>query len=350
MSPVNLKYVMPQVGRDGRVHYWYFRRNGRYWRLPGAPGSPEFMAAYTTLLGETAVQRSPKRSQGHPAGSMGALVTEYYGSPAFQNLKPASQRVYRMVLDELRAKAGDNPVALLERRHIIAGHERRASTPAMANLWARVMQVLMAFAVDRGYRRDNPALRIKAYRIGTHRAWTPDELARFEQHWPQGSMQRRAYALALYTGQRRGDLANMTKANRRGGEIKVTQEKTGAEVFIPEHPDLTAELARGDQHISLLVDAAGAAFSKQQLGRWFADAIHDAGLPDDCVLHGLRKTAAKTLAEAGCTAHEIMAITGHKSLTEVQRYCDAARQKVSAKAAILKLQNAPRDIGRTEDC
>jgi integrase len=71
---------------------------------------------------------------------------------------------------------------------------------------------------------------------------------------------------------------------------------------------------------------------------WFADAIEEAGLPDACVMHGLRKTAAKTLAEVGCTAHEIMAVTGHRSLKEVQRYTKAADQKRMATAAIRRLE------------
>ena len=66
-------------------------------------------------------------------------------------------------------------------------------------------------------------------------------------------------------------------------------------------------------------------------------------MPEDCVLHGLRKTAARTLAEAGCSVHEIMSITGHKSITEVERYTREASQKKLATAAILKLeQNANR--------
>ena len=76
--------------------------------------------------------------------------------------------------------------------------------------------------------------------------------------------------------------------------------------------------------MSLLVNARGAAFTSDELSRWFANAVDQAGLPDECKMHGLRKTAAKTLAEVGCTAHEIMAVTGHKSLKEVQRYTQAA--------------------------
>jgi integrase len=50
----------------------------------------------------------------------------------------------------------------------------------------------------------------------------------------------------------------------------------------------------------------------------------------------LRKAAGRRLAEAGATAHEIMAILGHRSLREVQRYTSDADQRRNAIAAMKK--------------
>jgi Phage integrase family len=58
-----------------------------------------------------------------------------------------------------------------------------------------------------------------------------------------------------------------------------------------------------------------------------------------CSAHGLRKAAARRLAEAGCTEHEIAAITGHASLREVARYTKAADQKRLAAAAMGKVKS-----------
>ena len=58
------------------------------------------------------------------------------------------------------------------------------------------------------------------------------------------------------------------------------------------------------------------------------------GLPENCTAHGLRKAAARRLAEAGCSASQIAAVTGHKSLREVERYGQAAAQIALADAAI----------------
>ena len=60
-----------------------------------------------------------------------------------------------------------------------------------------------------------------------------------------------------------------------------------------------------------------------------------AGL-SECSAHGLRKAFARRLAEAEATAHEIMAVTGHKTLAEVQRYSDSAMCEELADSAMAK--------------
>ena len=68
-----------------------------------------------------------------------------------------------------------------------------------------------------------------------------------------------------------------------------------------------------------------------------AGRIGAAGLPERCVTYGLRKAAARRLAEAGCSANEIASITGHETLKEVQRYTKAAEQRKVAVAAMARL-------------
>ncbi|MGB8155195.1 MAG: tyrosine-type recombinase/integrase, partial [Pseudolabrys sp.] len=88
------------------------------------------------------------------------------------------------------------------------------------------------------------------------------------------------------------------------------------------------------------------------------DAITAAGLPLECQPHGLRKAAGRRLAEAGCTAHEIMAVLGHKTLAEAQKYTRDADQLRLAGAAITKLegrkknrvaQTAPSKFGKMSE-
>ena len=341
---VDLPYVKPERDRQGRIKYWYFRRHGRRWRLPGEPLSTEWLAEYSRLKAETDATQTPKaQPTAYPSKSFGALALDYYASPEYRGRKPKTQRVYRSIIDPLVGRIGRHAVTLIERRHVKKWRDERAHTPGMANLTVSVVRLLLAYAVDNEYRRDNPALRLTTFKLGEHRAWTPEELAAFERRWPEGTMQRRAYALARYTGQRCSDVAAMTRAHRVACRIKVRQEKTDVELWVREHSALAAELARGEQgHMALLTKPKGTAWSADELSGDFGEWIEAAGLPDDVVMHGLRKVAARDLADAGCSAHEIMSITGHKSLKEIERYTKAADQRRLADAAILKLENAGR--------
>jgi enterobacteria phage integrase len=62
----------------------------------------------------------------------------------------------------------------------------------MANMVVAVVRALLAYAVENEYRRDNPAQKIKLFKLGEHRSWTDEECAAFEARWPAGSMERRA--------------------------------------------------------------------------------------------------------------------------------------------------------------
>jgi integrase len=98
------------------------------------------------------------------------------------------------------------------------------------------------------------------------------------------------------------------------------------------------------------VTAAGKPFSPAGFGNWFGDCCRAAGLPLGFNAHGLRKAAARRLAEAGYTSKQIMAITGHRSLAEVERYTKAAEQVVLARQAISRLgTNSERELSNSAE-
>jgi Phage integrase family len=72
-----------------------------------------------------------------------------------------------------------------------------------------------------------------------------------------------------------------------------------------------------------------------------AEEIGQSGIPSRCITHGLRKAAARRLAEAGCSANEIAAITGHGTPAEISRYTMAAEQETLARSGISRLVHSP---------
>src|SRR5207237_10704724 len=117
------------------------------------------------------------------------------------------------------------------------------------------------------------------------------------------------------------------------------QQKTGRKIAIPLHHELLGVLAAAERdRITILKTAYGRAFSVDGFSQWMRGAITAAGLPLDCQPHGLRKAAGRRLAEAGCTAREIMAVLGHSTLAEAERYTRDADQACLASAAVAKLE------------
>jgi integrase len=202
----------------------------------------------------------------------------------------------------------------------------------------------MQHAISIGLREDDPTVGVKALKVksdGFH-SWTEGEISQFVNTHRVGSRERLAFDLLLYTGQRRSDVVRMGPQHIQDGAIEVRQEKTGTIVRVPIHPELQRSLdAVTTGHLAFLVTKAGSPFSLGAFSNWFRKACARAHL-QNCPAHGLRKAAARRLAEAGCTPHEISAITGHRSLGEVARYTRAAEQRRLADSAMGKLQREHR--------
>jgi integrase len=198
----------------------------------------------------------------------------------------------------------------------------------------------MRHAVEIGMRSDDPTRDVRklptAKGEGYH-SWTEGEIEQFERHHPLGSRARLAFALLLYTGQRRSDVVRMGHQHIKDGGICVRQQKTGREVWIPVHEALVPILAEASANLTFLLTDQGKPYTAAGFGNWFRDQCRAAGL-HGCSAHGLRKAAARRLAEAGCSTHEIAAITGHASLKEIARYTEAADRKRLAQSAMAKVR------------
>ena len=103
------------------------------------------------------------------------------------------------------------------------------------------------------------------------------------------------------------------------------------------HPELATILAATKrEHAVILASPAGAPYTLEGFRNLIGRAIKAAGLPARCTPHGLRKAMARRLAEGDATAKQIAAVTGHKTLAEVERYTAAANQPRLAQQAFEK--------------
>jgi integrase len=176
--------------------------------------------------------------------------------------------------------------------------------------------------------------------------WSDDEIRLFADHYPMGTRERLALELLLCAAPRRSDVVRLKRTNVSVGRLIYRQKKTDAEINIPLLPQLEAAIAatpmRGEQEL-FLETQFGEAFTETGFYNWFTDKARKAGVPKGRSPHGLRKACCRRLAEAGCSPHEIMSVSGHVTLKEVERYTRAANRARLANSAIAALQTAQKE-------
>jgi integrase len=329
-------YLCHDSDRHGRVRYRLRMPGRKTVTIKGHFGSAEFAENY-----RAAVEGSPvERKIAGGRGSVAALAHTYLGSAIFAGLATGTQKSRRYFVEYVVAKYGDCPIADLDQNIMKQIMRKYGNRPGMARNILSVFRILIAFAMEEGIRKDDPTTGVKRPKLnadGWH-TWSEEEIVQYEAKHPIGSPARLAFALALYTGQRASDLIRMGRQHVKNGQISVAQQKTGARLWIPLHPHLKAILdATPSDHLTFIVTehgkpySAGKAFGAR-MGSW----AREAGLKN-CPLHGLRKACCRRLAEANCNIHEIKAISGHKSIGEVERYTAAVDQKAMAERAIARM-------------
>jgi integrase len=319
-----------------------YRRNGALIRLPNGRGfTDDFWKAYYDA--EAYVLRAEPPPIGETRtkpNSIDAALVGFYHSTTFLNLAPSSQRAVRQSLErDFRPIVGVAPLAHLRPKHIIELiSEKTAKTPAGARLLLSSIRSFTRHCVAVELIERDPAIGIKGPEVTSDGfvTWTEDQIKQFEDRHPIGSLARLAEGLHVFTAQRTSDAIRIGWQHVRDGVIRITQQKTKMAVAIPIHPELKPILdaVRRTGDLSFLYAAAGRRFGQSfynaQWRKWCAEA----GLPKECKPHGLRKAAARRLAEAGCNVHEIAAITGHKTLSEIQRYTERVDRERLARQAI----------------
>jgi integrase/recombinase XerD len=342
MVTIRLKYLAEDRDRHGNTR-WYVRLPGRpKIRIRAAPGTREFMDQYAAAAaGQADRPRLPREAA---RGSFRRLCISYYGSAAFGRLDPSTQSWQRRALDRLAQQHGDKPVALMQPKHVRSLRDELKETPGAAKTRLKALRALFRWAVEADEAPHDPTFGVKPINYVSHgfHTWTIEEVEAYERRHPIGTKARLALAILLYTSWRREDAVRLGPQHVRDGRIKYRQAKNEhrnpVDMDIPLHADLAEIIAAmSSRHLTFLVTEYGKPYSANGFGNAFKDWCREANLPH-CSAHGLRKATAVRLAERGATAHEIMAITGHRTLEEVERYTRAVRQAKLADAAMAKFK------------
>lgn len=327
-----LKGIKAVTKPDGR-RYLYRRVGSILVPLPDlTEHHPDFIAAYVKA-GEV---KEPTR---YKDGSISALCLAYLASPEHKRMAPSTRNVWRRTLDRISKERGVGLVSDLRPEHL--RKDIRALTPGAAQNRLKAWRSILKFAVEEGWISADPSQSVKAQKGETvpHRQWTRDEIDGYRKHWACGTPERIAFEVIYWTGARCVDAVRLGwQMVDQDGWLSFVQAKTKGPATCPvrdlpewasaisnDHRQFVAALP-ADQML-WITSSRGKGRSVKALSQWISASATKAGLPDDCTAHGLRKARAAALAEAGATASQIGAWTGHVSLQEVAHYTRQADQK-----------------------
>jgi hypothetical protein len=271
---IKLPYLDARKDRNGQIRYWYFRRNKQFWKLPGetfADFADEYkrLVEYTDgLANSTAdIPAIDKRSYSPDRSASWCRISR---QRRLRRLKETDGGRIQARAGVLQLAHGDKRVANLRRRHIRKMRDTRTATPGAANTIVRMLKIVLNFAVEEEWIENQSAAGMKLLKVGEWRAWTDAECKQFEKCWPQGSMQRRAYALAVYTGQRCPIWSRWCGCIARMGLSASSRARPARSCGYRSTRHSPLSLVRGDiGHLSLLTTTQGKAFDPVYFGAWF---------------------------------------------------------------------------------
>lgn len=328
-----MKYLNPS-GRfpSGNVRY-YFRPKGRKGiAMPDLPPDhPSFLAAYAIAAGSDEPIKVPAKS-----GSLAFGIQGYLKSDAFLiGLAEGTRVVRRRMLDDIRERYGHARVSDLQQKHIEADLNRFSG-----HAWNNHLKTWRGLGkwLAQKYNIEDPAKGVTKAPVAQsegHIPWSKEEIEAFRKHWSIETPERLAFEIVFWTGARISDAVRLGHGNvDRDGWLVFRQQKTGGEVAIPfaralpefaegMMPDLaflhSALDARKDKHVTWITTAHGKSRSVKAAGQWLAAKARAVGVNGRSA-HGLRKSRARALVEAGGSTAQIGAWTGHESLSEIERY------------------------------
>lgn len=326
--------VRKKLAGGGYAFYHYAWRNGP--RIKGEPGSDEFIQSYQELV---SAKRKPDSTL------LQSVLNEFQDTTIWRDLAPRTQSDYIRQIKVIEAKFGNFPIVgladirtkavFIKWRDDLAKKSRRQADYAWQVLarilsWAQPLGKVPANPCEKGGRvyRGNRAENV----------WSDDDEAAFLALAPVHL--RLALHLALWTGQRQGDLLRLTWAAYDGVKIRLKQSKTGARVVIPVGAPLKAALDKiEDRQGTMLKNIEGEPWTPDGFRTSWRKACIKAGV-SGVTFNDLRGTAVTRLALAECTEAEIATITGH-SLRDVRSILDAHylnRDPKLAESAIKKLE------------
>lgn len=313
-----------KIGGGKKRRYYYAWKGGP--RIKAKYGTPAFITEFNEHI-------ASKKTVSD--ATVFALIVEFKASSEYRVLSDKTKKDYLRYIALIEQEFGTMPIAAVEQKGargvFKTWRDGFADKPRKADYAWTVLARIFSVAKDRGRISVNPCERGgRLYEGGDRldKIWSEAQLGLMIEKAPERIVD--ALMLAIWTGQREGDLIRLRWSDYDGTYIRLTQRKTirhgkvakAKRVTIPVSPVLKTYLDSMKRVGPLvLTNSRAKPWTEDGFRSSWGDALIDVGINEDLTFHDLRGSAVVRLALAECTVPEIATFTGH-SLKDVEHILD----------------------------
>lgn len=362
-----IRYFTARTDKNGERYYWQpsaqLKQMG--WKLESLPSDPVLaeqkaiqlnaeIDAWRLNYPDTNLSQTPRRAPMRK-GTMDALISDYKTSSRYKRLSENTKKDYQIRFNAILAVFGGEMVRIISRSMVKTYYKKLCESSIWtANATMRVFKLLMNYAIREEIIRESPVSLLEMEPTPKRQqVWSKEAEDFFidvcvAEKRPSAVI---AFLISAYVAQRQGDILLLTKNHYKDDLITLRQNKTASFVSIPVYgrlKDLLDNLPK--THFYLVTsETTGQPYKSDNFKKVFArlrkkasEKAKEQGLDFDfsnLKFLDLRRTSSVRLAEAGCTAFELSAVTGHK-IESSQKILETyvPRNSAMASAAIKKLK------------
>lgn len=360
---IKLKYVEVNRTKAGTPRYFFRRGGKRHGRIPGEPGSTEFMAAYNLYLeGKTPDQdaqtapRKRTRARTIAEGTFGHLCRSYVAqSMDFRKCGEVTRTKRIPIIEAMMMEPvtqdkadlrifGEFPLKHIKTRDLEVLRDRKSQTPHAADERVKVLRQIFKFGMRAGMVSANHARDLEKYNVRSdgHQPATWDDIRKFREFHGEDSMAWLAISILVFTGVRVSDLRQLGRQHRKGDSIRFRMVKGATrrpmDMTIWLHPTLIKILdAVPANRMTYVVTEHGHAFGNaktmsDRVSKWFKQA----GI-QNVTAHSARKLLTINLAENGATDEEMNAALGWTGAATSKIYTRKANRAALSRNAMMRI-------------
>jgi integrase len=382
-----LKYIKEYTS-NGKTYYYFRKPNQKQIQIEGEFGTPQFLAHYSELL-DNKFNKKISAAKIKKELTLNDLINDYQNDLEFLQYKESTKNNYLVSFRRLtnaqlpndtvvNLDLGNLPIntnvltvelgqAILKRflqnKTPSAGNEVMKHFKKLLNFAKRVTKYKIEYNPFMGFGNtptDIDNQRSSPFRLktnGSQHIWSDDEFNTIFNCADLGI--QTAMLIARYLCQSKADVLDMKWNRYKNGSFRFQRIKTNAPIFVPARPELISFLENLPKvGLYIVMDhnynnnktykyraPLIKPYSTRHFHRKLDQAITKAGYDKyKFNFHGLRYKGLGELSEAGCTTHEIMAISGHKNMSMVEKYTKKANRELNAISGINKVIEFKRKV------